>query len=103
MVIQPHAAHRLKAHEGAKKGTDKRYKPTKNGNGTGNYVCNNGIASSATNPGHPMRRCVACEMLRATQNTHEEVLCCKVHEQGGADEQAGQSNSITNLLHHVAC
>lgn len=54
VVVQPHAAHGLDAHDGAEKGTDERDERVEDGNRASNDVCNESDPEGAAEPGRPV-------------------------------------------------
>lgn len=54
VVVQPHAAHGLDAHDGAEKGADERDERVKDGNRAGNDVRNERYPEGAAEPDRPV-------------------------------------------------
>lgn len=74
VIVQPHAAVWLEAHQGTEKGADQRDEATKHGNSAGNKVRDNGDTTSTSKPGSPMHKTVGVQMLRSAQDSKENVL-----------------------------
>jgi hypothetical protein len=74
VVVQPHAAHGLEAHEGAQKCAHERDEATEDGNRRRNDVSSQGDGAGEAEPGNPVLSSGVVEMLCSTQSTDEEVL-----------------------------
>jgi hypothetical protein len=74
VVVQPHAAHGLEAHEGAQKCAHERDEATEDGDRRRNDVGSQGDSAGEAEPGDPVLSGGVVEMLCSTQSTDEEVL-----------------------------
>ena len=74
VVVQPHAAHWLEAHEGAQKCAHERDEATEDGNRRCNDVSSQGNGGGEAEPGDPMPSGGVVEVLCSAQSTDEEVL-----------------------------
>ena len=75
VVVQPHAAHGLEAHEGAQKCAHERDEATEDGNRRRNDISSQGDGAGEAEPGDPMLGGVVVEVVGAAEGTDEEVLC----------------------------
>jgi hypothetical protein len=74
VVVQPHAAHGLEAHEGTQQRTDERDKAAEDRDGGGDDVCSQRDASSVAEPCNPVLGGGGAEVLCSAQSADEEVL-----------------------------
>lgn len=80
VVVQPHATHRLEAHEGAQKCAHKRDETTEDGDGRRDDVSSQGDSGGEAKPGDPVPSSGVVEVLCSTQSTDEEVLGDELYE-----------------------
>lgn len=99
VVVQPHATHRLEAHERAKQRTDQRNETAEHGHRAGDDVRDESDAGRTSDPGAPVDRRVVRQMLRAAEDADEDVLGGEVGVQRGGDDQPGQGEAVAHSLH----
>lgn len=74
VVIKPHTTHWLEAHGGSEQGADERDKIAENGNGAGDYICDDGGGDGAAEPDCPMSKGVGCQVAGALEDANEDVF-----------------------------
>ena len=74
VVVQPHAAHGLEAHEGAQKCAHERDEATEDGNRRRNDVSSQGDGAGETEPHNPVLGGVVVQVVGAAEGADEEVL-----------------------------
>jgi hypothetical protein len=119
VIVQPHAAHGLEAHEGAQKRTDERDEAAEDGDGGGDDVREQRDTSGVAEPGNPVLGGGGAKVLCAAQSADEEVLgdelCWSVHcpqeqgrgtymgDQDDRGEQTWKREAVAHLLHQDTC
>lgn len=75
VVVEPHSAHWLDAHDGAQQGADKRDQGVEDGDCAGDDPGDYCYAEGAGEPGYPVRGGVAAEMARVAEGVDEDEFC----------------------------
>lgn len=74
VVEQPHAAHRLEAHERAEQGADQGHQRVEDGDRAGDDIRDHGHRERAAEPGAPVDPGVAGEVSGAAEEGQEDVF-----------------------------
>lgn len=74
VVVQPHAAHGLEAHERAQQGADQADEAAKDGDSRGDDVGGQGDGAGETEPHNPVLGGVVVQVVGAAEGADEEVL-----------------------------
>lgn len=80
VVVQPHAAHRLEAHEGAQKCADERNETAEDGDRGRDDIRSQRYTGSEAEPGDPVLGSGVSEVLCSAQSADEEVLGDELYE-----------------------
>jgi hypothetical protein len=120
VVVQPHAAHGLEAHQGAQKCAHERDETTEDRDCGRNNVGGQGDSGGEAKPGDPVLSCGVVEVLCSAQGADKEVLGDELYEvstlslkskkervdgtymsdQDDGGKQTRKCEPVAHLLHH---
>jgi hypothetical protein len=123
VVVQPHAAHGLEAHQGAQKCAHERDEATEDRDGRGNNVGGQGNSGSEAEPGDPVLSCGVVQVLCSAESADKEVLGDELYEvsqlslkskkgrfdgtymsdQNNGGKQTRKCEPVAHLLHQDTC